>query len=63
MEKIISKKVLCTDENYRFKTLILKSYNIGSPGYIGELGVKKQCKYCKELHNIIICPYKWYYHE
>lgn len=42
------------------KTLIKLDFNPGHPGYCGFDYV---CENCNETHNIVCCPYKWYYRE
>lgn len=56
---ITTKKILCEDGQYKVKTLILKSYNPGHPGYCGL--DPQYCGYCRESHTMVVCPYKWYY--
>jgi hypothetical protein len=58
----ITKNVLSDDGQYRTKNLIRKNYDPGHPGYCGG-NCDYYCKYCRETHNIVACPYKWYYTE
>ena len=42
-------------------SLVPTKHNPGFPGYSG-LGFKR-CSYCHEKHDIVVCPYEWYYEE
>ncbi|XWV25399.1 putative ORFan [Tupanvirus deep ocean] len=58
--KKITKNLLSAKGNYETKTLVKLDFNPGHPGYSGFCYI---CKKCGETHDIVCCPYEWYYRE